>query len=252
MFRVLAATLFLSALATAQARTCTPIPPDPVTDGPIAAPKYHTVIYEDHDVRVIDVVNPPHTVEEMHTHVRPAVLIILEEHPHYMYGFLPDGKRMDAPLGHPPYAINLKPNPLHRIDNYSNGSDHAVRVEIKHPGCGPAPIALGPQDALTADAAHTKLDFETDDIRVLEITLPPHSRQAMHIDAWPAVAYIDQPAQVRDFATSQPPTSPRSSGKGVVRMAPEGPHALENLSDTPLHLFRIELKRALPATPSGF
>lgn len=254
MPRLLAATLLFFAFSNAYAQTCTPIAPD-AQDGPIAAPEYHKVIYEDRDVRVIDVLNPPHTVEEMHTHVRPAVLLILEEHPHYMYGFLPNGARMDAPLGHPPYAVNLKPNPLHRIDNYSDGTDHAVRVEIKHPGCGPAPVPLGPADALIADAAHTKLDFETDDVRVLEITLPPHTREAMHTDAWPALAYIDQPAQIRDNVAGQPSASaaaPRSSGQGVVRMPAESFHATENLSDTPLHLFRIELKHALPAeAPRG-
>lgn len=239
--------LLLGAACVGRAQTCVPLAPD-ATDGVIAAPEYHKVIYEDADVRVIDVVNPPHTVEEMHTHIRPSVLIILEEHPHYIYGFTPDGKRMDAPLGHPPYALNLKPNPLHRIDNPSNGTDHAVRVELKHPGCGPAPAPLSPKDALVADPAHTRLDFETDDIRVLEITLPGHTREAFHADTWPAIAYIDQPARVRDFIGDGMPTAARDSGKGVVRMTAEGLHAIENVSDTPLHLFRIELKHALPAS----
>src|SRR5579863_5580212 len=128
MQRLLAVSLFLSAVAVSPAQSCVPIAPD-AQDGAIAAPEFHKVIYEDADVRVVDVVNPPHTEEEMHTHVRPSVFIILEEHPHYFYGFAPDGKRTDAQMGHPPYAIPLSPDPLHRMINPTDYEDHAVRVE---------------------------------------------------------------------------------------------------------------------------
>jgi len=247
MQRLFAASLLLSAVAAAHAQSCVPIAPG-AKDGAIVAPEFHKVIYEDQDVRVIDVLNPPHTEEEMHTHVRPSVFIILEEHPHYFYGFAPDGKRTDAQLGHPPYAIPLAPNPLHRMINPTDYEDHAVRVELKHPGCGPAPVPLGPRDAVKADPAHTRLVFETDDVRVLEIALPAHSREALHTDAWAAVSYVDQPAQVRDITPGSAPTSPRQLDIGVFRTAPQGLHAMENLSDTPLHLFRVELKHALPST----
>jgi len=247
MQRLFAAILFLSAVAIGRAQTCVPIAPD-AQDGAIVAPEFHKVIYEDADVRVVDVLNPPHTEEEMHTHVRPSVFIILEEHPHYFYGFAPDGKRTDAQMGHPPYAINLAPNPLHRMINPTDYEDHAVRIEIKHPGCGPAPAALSEQDALKTDAAHTKLVFETDDVRVLEISLAAHDREAPHADAWPAVSYIDQPAQVRDVVTGSAPAPPRVLNIGIIRTGPEALHAMENLSNTPLHLFRVELKHALAAT----
>lgn len=120
-----------------------------------------------------------------------------------------------------------------------------MRVERKHPGCGPTPVPLTPQDALTADAAHTRLTLETEDVRILEITLSPHSREEMHTNAWPAIAYVDQPAQARYFTPDHPPTAQHVSATGVVRIQPEGLHAAENLSDTPLHMFRIELKHAL-------
>ena len=246
MLRLLATSLLVIAATVVSAQSCVPIAPD-ANDGAIVAPEFHKVIYEDEDVRVIDVLNPPHTEEEMHTHVRPSVFIILEEHPHYFYGFAPDGKRTDAQLGHPPYAISLPPNPLHRMINPADQEDHAVRIELKHPGCGPAPRPLGAQNALDADAAHTKLVFETDDVRVLDVTLPAHVREADHTDAWAAVSYIDQPALVRDVIAGGTPGSARQLGVGVVRSDPEGLHAIENLSGSPLHMFRVELKHAFPA-----
>jgi hypothetical protein len=247
MTRLLVASLLLSAfapiLSRAQTQTCTPIAPD-ANDGAIVSTKFHKVIYEDQDVRVLDVVNPPHTLEEMHTHVRPSVFIVLEDHP-YVIHYL-EGKPVQPPVGHTPYVLYLKPTPMHAIENPGDYTIHAIRVELKHPGCGPAPTLLTPQDALTADAVHTKLAFETEDVRILEITLPPHSREEMHTDAWPAIGYVDQPAHVRYFTTDHPPTAQRASATGVIRIRPEGLHAAESLSDTQLHLFRIELKRALP------
>ena len=90
MTRLLVAPLLLSALfpilsrAHAQATTCTPIAPD-ANDGAIVSTKFHKVIYEDQDVRVLDVINPPHTLEEMHTHIRPAIFIVLEDHPYVIH-----------------------------------------------------------------------------------------------------------------------------------------------------------------------
>jgi hypothetical protein len=246
MIRVLPTRLLLLALAPilfqVHAQTCTPIAPD-AHDGTIVSSKFHRVIYEDQDVRVLDVVNPPHSMEEMHTHVRPSIFIVLEDHPYVIH--YPEGKPFQTTVGHTPYVLYLKPTPMHAIENSGDSTIHAVRVELKHPGCGPTPAPLTPRDALTADAAHTKLVLETDDVRILEITLPPHSREEMHTDELPAIAYVDQPAQVRYLTPDHPPTAQHASTTGVVRFRPEGLHAVENLSDTPLHLFRIELKHAL-------
>jgi hypothetical protein len=247
MTRLRVATFLLSAfapiLSPTLAQTCTPIAPD-ANDGAIVSTKFHKVIYEDQDVRILDVINPPHTMEEMHTHLRPAVFIVLEDHP-YVIHYL-EGKPVQPPVGHTPYVLSFKPTPMHAIENPGDYTIHAIRVELKHPGCGSAPAPLTSQDALTADAAHTRLALETDDLRVLEVTLAPHSREEMHTDAWPAIVYVDQPAQVRYFLANHPPSAQQPSATGPVRLRPEGLHAAENLSDTPLHLFRIELKRPLP------
>ena len=67
MIRFLLASLLLPALAPilsqAHAQTCTPIAPD-AHDGAIVSTRFHKVIYEDQDVRVLEVINPPHTMEE--------------------------------------------------------------------------------------------------------------------------------------------------------------------------------------------
>jgi hypothetical protein len=35
--------------------------------------------------------------------------------------------------------------------------------------------------------------YETDDIRVIEVTVAPHTKEITHIHARPAVMYLDQP-----------------------------------------------------------
>jgi hypothetical protein len=189
MIRYLRAGLLLSsfapAICQAHAQTCPAIALD-AHDGAIISTRFHKVIYEDEDVRVLDVINPPHTLEEMHTHIRPAIFIVLEDHPYVIH--YPDDKSITPPVGHTPYVLYFKPTPLHAIENPGDYTIHAVRVELKHPGCGPTPVPLTLQDALTADAAHTRLALETEDVRVLDITLPPHSREETHTDAWPAIA----------------------------------------------------------------
>ncbi len=80
MLRPIAATLLLVPLVCAPtfAQTCTAIPVD-TTDGVVVAPDNHNVIYEDQDVRVLAVVNLPHTTEAMHTHARASLFLVLEE-----------------------------------------------------------------------------------------------------------------------------------------------------------------------------
>src|SRR5579863_9426887 len=136
MPRLLVAPLLLSAFfpilarAQAQAQTCRPIAPD-ANDGAIVSAKFHKVIYEDQDVRVLDVINPPHTLEEMHTHIRPSVFIVLEDHP-YVFNY--EDKKVQPPVGHTPYVLFFAPTPMHAIENPGDGTIHAVRVELKHPG----------------------------------------------------------------------------------------------------------------------
>jgi len=93
----------------------------------------------------------------MHTHLRPAVFIVLEDHPYVIHYA---EENVQPPIGH-----FFKPTLMHAIENFGDNTIHAVRVELKHAGCGPASAPLTPQDALAADAEHAKLALETEDVR---------------------------------------------------------------------------------------
>jgi quercetin dioxygenase-like cupin family protein len=94
--------------------------------------------------------------------------------------------------------------------------------------------------------------FENDKVRVLDVTVPPHTREPVHAHCWPSVLYITDAGKYIDYGSDEkvlfdsrsmaaPPTFPMTIWKD-----PEAPHSIENLDDKPLHLVRVELKPQAP------
>ena len=105
-------------------------------------------------------------------------------------------------------------------------------------------------DALVAAHETHKLLFENDSVRVLEVTIPPHTKEAVHTHRWNSILYVDSGGDFRDFdmngnvmldSRNLPPNSlklPNVSWNNT-----RAPHAVENLSDVPIHLIRVEIKK---------
>ena len=106
------------------------------------------------------------------------------------------------------------------------------------------------QDALIADKKHHKLLLENDSVRVLEVTILPGEKEAVHHHQWPSVLYaMEGEAFIeRDgkgnviFDSRKVPSTvkpPFAEWDG-----PEGPHSVENISKTtPIRLIRVEIKK---------
>jgi hypothetical protein len=253
---LLAAVVFVVSVAMAgrgvgaqvpAASTCKVIEPDAM-DGPIAAPENHTVLYEDRDVRVLDVHSAPHTTDKMHTHARPAVMYVDSQGARRY--FTPEDMVGSSHPTDPDFKIRIfatKPEGLHATENTGEVPFHAIRVEFKHPGCSidGAPVkAVGTNDAvLVAPAEHTVL-LENDDLRVLDVLLAPHTKEASHTHAWPGFFYVVQAEPLKYYtpAKSDPPLVSFPAKLKIVPVAPEGPHWVENEGNAPLHFVRFELK----------
>ena len=227
--------------------TCKVIEPDAM-DGAIASPENHTVLYEDRDVRVLEVHSAPHTREKMHTHARPAVMYI-DSQGAGRY-FTPEDMNARSHPTDPnfkPRIVAGGPEGLHATENTGDVPFHAIRVEFKHPGCsldGSPVKALGPEDAVVvAPEFHTVL-LENDDVRVLDVRLPPHTKEPSHTHVWSGFFYVVQDDPLRYFTPerSNPPVANVTPNMTIVPVAPEGPHWVENVGDAPLHLVRFELK----------
>jgi hypothetical protein len=222
-------------------------------DGLTASPKNHTVLYEDADVRVIDVHSAPHTQETMHTHARPAVMYI-DSQGAGRY-FTPEDMNARSHPTDPnfkPRIVAGGPEGLHATENTGEVPFHAIRVEFKHPGCsldGSPVKALGPDDAVVAAPSEHRVLFENDDVRVLDVVLPPHTKEPPHTHAWPGFFYIEQAEPMRYFtpAVSEPHVIDFPAKLKIVPVAPEGLHWVENEGDAPMHFVRFELKHGTVA-----
>src|SRR4051794_37530043 len=101
-------------------------------------------------------------------------------------------------------------------------------------------------DALAAAPGHHKLLFENDDVRVLEVTVPPGVREPLHTHRYPSVLYYISAAHMKEYSPASPAIDRGQKDDGAVIFLPVGPpHQMENLeSSKPLKAIRVELKQA--------
>jgi hypothetical protein len=104
-------------------------------------------------------------------------------------------------------------------------------------------------DAVAAAPANHKILFENEQVRVLDVVVPPGTRQPTHAHCWPSVLYLmkdsvyvdyDQAGNVLFDSRKAGPAPPLPM---VEWMGPQAPHAVENLGDVAIHLVRVELKK---------
>lgn len=110
-------------------------------------------------------------------------------------------------------------------------------------------------DAVTAAPQQHRVMFEDDHVRVLQINLPPFQQEPIHVHALPSViegetggpggakfAYIQYRFLDGKFIEIGRREVSPTSGYRAVWTAPEGPHAIANLSGVPVRFTRIEIK----------
>ena len=100
-------------------------------------------------------------------------------------------------------------------------------------------------DALAAAPQNHKLLFENDDVRVLEVTVPPGVREPLHAHPYPSVLYYILAAHMKEYSPGAPAVDRGHKDDGAVIFLPVGPpHQMENLETSkPLKAIRVELKK---------
>jgi mannose-6-phosphate isomerase-like protein (cupin superfamily) len=246
MLKILAVTAWMAGFAGAQTTVCKTLAPD-AQDAMIASPANHTVLFEDADVRVLDVHSAPHTKETPHTHRLPGVMYFVQQGAGTM-----NTPEDPAGISHPadsnfkPYVKAVAPQGLHWTENTGDVPFHAIRVEFKHPGCGlpgwKTAVPAANDAVVAAPANHTVL-FENDDVRVLDVHLAPGARELEHTHPWPGFFYVIATPPLKFYQPGKAP-EPRGfpAGAKVVPIGAQGLHAAENVGDFPLHMIRFELK----------
>ncbi len=103
-------------------------------------------------------------------------------------------------------------------------------------------------DALVAAPAQHRLLLENARVRVLDTRIDAGERTQVHTHQWPAAHYvIAWSAFVRRDAGGNVLLDTRQvdalkNSPGVLWGAPLGPHSLENVGSTPLHIISVEVK----------
>lgn len=107
------------------------------------------------------------------------------------------------------------------------------------------------QDPAVVNSKTIKVKFENDRVRVLEATLPPGVKEAVH--SHPAyVIYVLEGGKYRNYA-SDGKTTEGELKTGEVLFREPLTHAAENIGSTTMHMILVELKaeagKKTPAQP---
>jgi quercetin dioxygenase-like cupin family protein len=97
------------------------------------------------------------------------------------------------------------------------------------------------QDPAVVNAKTIKVKFENDRVRVMEATLPPGVKEAVH--SHPAyVIYVLEGGRVRNYASDGKTTESELKTGDVIFREPLT-HAAENIGNTTMRMMLVELKK---------
>jgi hypothetical protein len=103
-------------------------------------------------------------------------------------------------------------------------------------------ITAKAQDAVKADPQHFKVEFENDQVRVLQYKLGPHEKTAVHEHLGPHVeVQLTDSKEKTDLVGGKETVSQNSAGH-VEWEGALGKHTNENIGDTPVETIVVELK----------
>lgn len=197
------------------------------------APDQVKVVFENDRVRVLHFNEPGHSKLPMHSHPDYVAVGFTADHGRYT---LPDGKTNEERTK--ANEVTYSKAVTHAFENLSGTPSESVMVELKKPGAAAAKTTLDP---VKVDPKHYKVVLDNDEVRVLRARYGPHEKSVMH----------EHPASVAVFMTDGQTrftvpdgTSQESNGKAHDAIwADAGKHLPENLSDKPMEVTVIELKK---------
>jgi hypothetical protein len=278
---------FLSLFATSRAGAvdktssgCWPWPDS--MDAVAASPLNHSVLFEDSNIRFLDVHTPPHTINGKHDHQWLSVFLQDEAQPrgrdHGTDGTVSDGSAANGGGNVGPDAafplLNIAgPQAPHAFENVDTFTKHFYRAELKQivfecPAKNGEMVSYNKDrlqtvpeikvaswkwpasmDAIITSPSTDKVLFENFDIRLVEVTVRPGQKQNMGETMYPSVLLFYEP-QPEGLETSYDGVTTTVERKfhgakfpQAIRMGKRPPHAFENKDTIPAHYYRVEFKR---------
>ena len=220
-----------------------------------AAPGNHKIIFENEHVRVLQVTIAPHSKEPIHTHCWPGTLYVQQA------GDVID-RDANGKILFDSRQLKVKPkvpfvdwtlrDPPHAIENLDDLPLKLIRIENKVATNRSQLICPWPGDLDGVKAAPEthKVIFENEHVRVLDVTIPPHSKEPVHTHCLPSTLYMQQISEIVvgdpdgkvAFDSRQMKESEKQKAPFVLWNAGEGPHWDENPTDFPIRIIQIEQK----------
>lgn len=139
----------------------------------------------------------------------------------------------------------LKTQPIQEkpVTVVSAEPQHTTKYDPNNPASWPDAL-----DAVVAAPQNHKVVLENERVRVLEVTVHPGEKENLHMHRMPSVMYVMAEDNIRDYDAEgkllydsrrdKSPTTPYT-----IWMEPQAPHRVENLSNKPVRLLRVELKK---------
>lgn len=107
-------------------------------------------------------------------------------------------------------------------------------------------ISVGDNDGLVKSPQNYRVLYETDDVRVLEATIPPHEAQSLHSFTRPAILYVQTSIDSKTISPGVDDPIEHLEDKSfrptVIRINAPGSYATTNLSNHAFHGVRVEFK----------
>jgi hypothetical protein len=113
---------------------------DPKLDAVAAAPGHHKVLFENDNLRVLEVTLEPNDEEPVHHHRWPSVFVLDSIAPP-VHDIAPDGtmlppsrdviRALESWNGQGCLVVHMAPQPAGRVLNASGKTAHGIRVEMK-------------------------------------------------------------------------------------------------------------------------
>ena len=118
-----------------------PVNWDPDLDAVVAAPKNHRVLFENDNLRVLEVILEPGEEEPVHHHRWPSVFVF-DQVQGPIHDMAPDGTQLppnrdvmqalQAWDGVGCLVAHMEPQPAGRVLNESDKTVHGIRIEMKN------------------------------------------------------------------------------------------------------------------------
>ena len=122
----------------------------------------------------------------------------------------------------------------------------------EHPLCANSVEAKGwaPElDAVKAAPSNHKVIFESEELRVLEVTVRPGEREQLHHHPWPSVMVLHKRPTLKNYDKDGNEIRPGAGSPTptdlpfAARLPAQAAHAVHILDTQPFHAIRVEFKR---------